>query len=354
MYSIWSVRAFCGISTGSNNIPLQTTRQSNSQMSLNKNQLPPKSSPWTGNVSTDENLVISFSDDDSGSDLETKGNASRLGSNIKRPSSSLVKSNKFQQSTRSVPKAMPKRLSSNRTFISSMTKVNGSNSKVAGSMSLGQVSRARNFNPTNKNFGSRERGRDQGVLSNDNKLQDLRHQIALRESELKLKAAQQIKESASVMGKDHNAVNLKNDAAKKYTPVSSEATQSEAKEPDKKRLKLGTPYGIPQAVGSQQEIPAAKPILLSKDSTWENCYPQERNKVDHSQKEIPLGRRESTIIRSQRQPDKQIDNSLQNMPSREGKYFAFTSPYLKHLWSTSWLINFIVLFLVLEIKISFI
>ncbi|KAK7273046.1 hypothetical protein RIF29_14092 [Crotalaria pallida] len=304
-----------GVQGGSNNIQLQSTRKSTSQMSLTKNQLRPKSSLWTGHAGTDENLVISFSDDDSGSDLETKRNASKLGSNIKQRSSSLEKSNKLQESARSGNKAMPKKLSLSRTFISSIAKVSGSNSTGAGSMSLGQGSRARTFNPMNKSLANRERGRDKGVVSSDNKLQDLRHQIALRESELKLKAAQQVKESASVLGRDHNVMNLKNDAGRKYTPLSSEAAQLEPKEPDSKRLKLSTSYGAPQAVDIQKEVPAAKFISLSKDSTRENCYPQERNKVDHSLKEIPFGRRESAVIRSQRPPNKHVDNSLQKRPS---------------------------------------
>ncbi|CAL0308299.1 unnamed protein product [Lupinus luteus] len=282
--------------------------------SFAKSKLPRKSSPCTDHVGSDENLVISFSGDDSGSDLEPKSNASRLGSNIKRHSSSLEKSNKLEQSARNAPKAMPKKLPLSRTSISSISKFGGSNTKGAGSMSLGQGSQARNFNLINKKLADRERGRDQGMISNDNKLQDLRHKIALRESELKLKAAQQLKESASIPDRDHNAVKLKNDAARKYTPVSSEAAQLEPKEPDTKRFKLSTSRGTPQVVGSQQEVAAKKSISISTDSTWDNCHPQERNKVDHSENEIPLGSRESTVIRPQRQPEKHVDNSLQNMP----------------------------------------
>lgn len=281
--------------------------------------------------------MISFSDDeddDSESDIETKGNASRLDSNLKRPSSSFEKSNKLQlqQNTRSLHKEMPKRSSLNRTFISSMTKNPGYNSKGAGSMSLGQGSRARNFNPMSKKFASQERGHDQGAVSNVNKLQDLRHRIALRESELKLKAAQQNKESASVLGKEQKAMNLKNDTARKITPVSSGAPHLEPKEPDRKRLKLGTSNGTPQAVGNQQEAPAVKSILLSKDSIRENYYPQDINKVDHSQKEIPLCGGEAAVNTSQSQPDKHLNNSLQNLPcrSRDGKYIALSHLHLKH------------------------
>ncbi|RDX80061.1 hypothetical protein CR513_39418, partial [Mucuna pruriens] len=305
-----------GVQGGPSNVQLQKTRQPTTQKNLKTNQLPPKSSLWTGHVGTDKNLVISFSDDDSGSDFETKGNASRLDSSIKRTDSSLEKSNKLQQIARSLPKEVPKTSSLNRTFISSMTKIPGSNSKGAGSMPLVQGSRARNFNPMNKNLANRERGRDQGVVvANDNKLQDLRHQIALRESELKLKAAQQNKESASVLGRDLNATNSKN-TARKITLGSSGPAQLEPKEPDRKRMKLGTSYGTSYAVDGQQEIPAVKSLLPPKDSTLENYYPQGKNKVDHGQKEILLCRTEPTTIVSQRQPDKHLHNSLENMPRR--------------------------------------
>lgn len=315
--------------TGSNNIQTQTTRQPTLQKNIKKNQLPPKSSPWTGHVGTDKNLVISFSDDDSGSDLENKGNASRLNNNLKRPSSSLEKPNqlKLQKNAKSLHNEMPKRPSLSRTFISSGTKIPSSNSKGAGSLSLGKGPRARNFNPMSKTFTIQERGHDQGAVLNDNKLQDLRHQIALRETEIRLKAVQQSKESTLALGRDHNAMNLKNDAVRKTTPLRD--AQLEPKEPDTKRMKLGPSHDTPKAVGGQQEGNIVKSILPSKDSTSGN-FPQERNKVDHNQNEIP-SREESTLMISQRQPDNLVDNSLQNRPcrSREGKYFAFFRLYLK-------------------------
>jgi hypothetical protein len=184
----------------------------------------------------------------------------------------------------------------------------------------------------NKTLASRERGGpDQGAVSNVNKesalVQDLRQQIALRESELKLKAAQQNKESALVLGRDQNATNLKNDTTRKSIPVSSGAAQLGPKEPDRKRMKLDRSHDTPQAVGGQQ-VPILKSVLPSKDSLCENIYPQERNKVDHNQKEIPSCRGESTIMKSQRQPDNRLGNSSHQMPcrSREGKYFSLFCP----------------------------
>ncbi|XP_058736605.1 uncharacterized protein LOC131609007 isoform X3 [Vicia villosa] len=306
---------------GSNNIQMRTTIQPISQKSIKKNQLPLKSSPWTGHASDDKNLVISFSDDDSGSSDFEKGTVFRSERNVKRPNSSLEYSNKLQlpQNSRSLQKEMPKKLPSNRTFIPSTTKIPSLNSKGAGSWSLGQGSRARNFNPMNRTLASREHGRDQGAVSNDNKLQDLRHQIALRETKLKLKTAQLSKESALVLGRDQNATSLKNEKTKKNIPFSSGAAQLEPKEPDMKRMKLDTTHDTSQVVGGQQ-VPVVKSILPSKDSPSVNICPQERNMVDHNQKEIPSRGGESTIIKSQRQPDNHLGNPLQNMPckAREG------------------------------------
>jgi hypothetical protein len=287
--------------------------------------------------------VISFSDDDSGSDIENKGTDSRLERNNKRPSSSLENSNKLQlqQNARSLHNETPK-FPSKRTFISSVTKNPSSISKGAGSWSLGQGPRARNFKSTNKTLASQERGRDQGAVSNNNKLQDLRHQIALRESELKLKAAQQMKESALVLDRDP-----KNDTTRKHIP----AAQLEPKGPDRKRMKINTSHDTPQAVVGQQ-VPVVKSILPSKDSVCGNIYPQERNKVDHNPKEIPLCRGESIIIKSQRETGNHLSNSVQNMPcvSREGKYFFFffISSVTYTFWGTNYR-KYVVLFWISEV-----
>jgi hypothetical protein len=92
-------------------------------------------------------------------------------------------------------------------------------------------------------------------------------------------------------------------------------------------MKLDRSHDNPQAVGGQQ-VPILKSMQPSKDSLCENIYPQERNKVDHNQKEIPSCRGESTIMKSQRQPDNRLGNSSQKMPcrSREGKYFSLFCP----------------------------
>ncbi|KAK4279916.1 hypothetical protein QN277_011615 [Acacia crassicarpa] len=307
---------------GSSSIQLQKTMQSASLKSFNRNQLLPKSSMWPAHPGTDKSLVISFSDDDSGSDsedgkqdkaVESKANISRLDSNHKPPTSSSEKSYKLLNGARSVAKSVPKRSPLNHSSFSSATRNRSSNSKVARSFSVGQGPRSRNFYTLNKNVVSQERKNDQGVVSNNHKLQDLRQQIAMRESELKLKAAQQNKESTSTLGRDHNAIKLKGDTTRKYNY--SENAHLGSKEPDKKRLKLDRSYAAPQAIQSQPEVPATNSVLPSKESALENCNLRERNKVNLGVKAAPLRMGEQLVVKSQGH-DKHLDISSLTMQSR--------------------------------------
>lgn len=285
---------------------------------------------WPAHAGTDKSLVISFSDDDSGSDsedgkqdkaVESKGNTSRWHCNQKPPTLSSEKSYKLPNGARSVAKSVPKRSPLNHSTFSSVTRIHGSNSKVAGSFSVGQGPRSRNFYTLNKNLVSQERKNDQGVVSNNNKLQDLRQQIAIRESELKLKAAQQNKESTSTLGRDHNAIKLKGDTTRKYTY--SENAHLGSKEPDNKRLKLDRSYAAPQAIQGQPEVPATKSVFPSKESALENCNLQERNKVNHGVKTAPLHIGEQLVIKSQGH-DKHLAFSSLTTHSRprSGKYLS--------------------------------
>lgn len=293
---------------------------------------------WPSHAGSDKSLVISFSDDDSGGasedgkqekTVESKGNTSRLGNYQKPPTLASGKSYKLPNGARSVTKSLPKRLPSNHTSFSSVTKIHGSNSKVARSFPVGQGSQSRNFYTLNKNLSSQEHKNDQGVVSNNNKLQDLRHQIAMRESKLKLKASQQNKDSTTMgMARDHHAIKQKSDTARKY--MYSDNAQLESKEPDKKRLKLVGSYATPQAIVSQPEVHAKKSILQSKESSLENCNLLERNKVNHGDKASPLCIGGQAIVKSQ-EHDKHLNISSQTMQSRPRSgeylslYFLFTS-----------------------------
>ncbi|KAK1571340.1 hypothetical protein Q3G72_015369 [Acer saccharum] len=299
--------------------------QPNNQKSFEKNRVTFSGNRgWFPN-STNNSLVISFSDDDSGSGsedsmhgktFEIKSDATVVKNSGRPPASSLIKSNKLRETARHVNKVMPQKLPSHRTFISSMSKARGgANSKNAGLFSVEQGSRVRNFNTLNKSLGNQERGNDQEVGWKNSKLQDLRHQIALRESELKLKAAQQNKDLAVVSCTDCNAMNLSNDVARKYQSTSAHAGQSEQKEPDRKRVKVSGSYTHRPTSDGQRKIAAAKSVMPAKEPTVENSSLHDRNMVDRGQKDIPTSRVELSIAKRNKQDGKRIDVLSEHMPS---------------------------------------
>ncbi|XP_062019871.1 uncharacterized protein LOC133736409 [Rosa rugosa] len=150
-------------------IQCQTSKQPTSQKSNDANRVPtPGWRPPRAHSGPNNNLVISFSDDDSQSDseekergklkaLQTKSNMARGNANGKPPISSLAKPNKLGQAARNVNKVMPKKLSMNGTFMTSMANIRGVNSRDSVPSSVEQGSRAGNFNSGNKNIVNRER-----------------------------------------------------------------------------------------------------------------------------------------------------------------------------------------------------
>ncbi|KAG8501474.1 hypothetical protein CXB51_003990 [Gossypium anomalum] len=285
-----------------------------SQKNVEKNQLPVKSTnrSWYAPSGGSNNLVIRFSDDDSGSDseecsrqkpVENKSNSIRDGT--QRPlTSSAPKLNKLGQTSTKTARAIPKKPLS-RTFISSMTKINGgANPRVAVS-SVDQGSQIRSFNPRNKSLACQDLLSEQGVVSNNSKLQDLRQQIALRESELKLKAAQQHKEIVLT-----STMNLDNSGGRKWIATSAYGSV-DPKEPDKKRLKLGDSNFTQSNSGAQPEVHHVKSNLVSKDQKLETKSLQSKDKVDHSKKVDPVSNTKSSI-KWKRKDDKLVDVSLED------------------------------------------
>lgn len=271
------------------------------QKSFDKSRVPSNTNNtgWCAPVGATDNLVIRFSDDDSSSDSEgctkekaAENKSSIIGgvSNRKPPAPSHSKLNK-QFATTTSSKVMPKRLSSSRTFVSSMAKVPGPNFSGAGFSSVEQGNR-RNFNSLNKNLSNRERGYDQGMGLNNSKLQDLRHQIALRESELKLKSAQRSKET--VPFRDDNAVSLPRDATRKIGASSSKSSQ---KEPDKKRTKITGSYSNQLNSVGQQDVSVGKSILPLKEPAMQNNNVADTIKFDHGQRGNSVDRTESSIVK---------------------------------------------------------
>ncbi|PON49464.1 Tetratricopeptide-like helical domain containing protein [Parasponia andersonii] len=254
---------------------------------------------WCAPVGAADNLVIRFSDDDSGSDsegsikdkaTETKSSIIGVVSNQKPPAPSNSKLNK-QVSNATVSKVMPKRLSLSRTFVSSMPKIPGSNSRGAGALSVEQGHQVRKFTSLDKNLSSRERGRDQGMGLDNSKLQDLRQQIARRESELKLKFARRSKEAVSF--RDDNAVSLPSDAARKIDVISAKSSRREPKEPDKKRAKVTDQLN---SIG-QQEASVGRFISPLKEPAMQNNNIADTTKFDPGQRGNSVGRTESGIVK---------------------------------------------------------
>ncbi|KAC9501782.1 hypothetical protein E3N88_45732 [Mikania micrantha] len=207
-------------------VPLRTTGNSNKRKGVEKNRVP---------------FVISFSDDDSGSDSEEYKNGSTMESDemtcgaVKNRilSNSLVnsQSHMVKQTTKTNSKS-PKKLSTSRTFVSSVNRVNGARFKNGGSTLVGVKAHPKKANsPSIINFG-------QNVHINSNKLQDLRQLIAIRENEIKSKAGKLDKEIASSSIKNSSEANLKSIAAKSRN--FTECAVVEPKEQDKKRLKVSS------------------------------------------------------------------------------------------------------------------
>ncbi|KAM5556297.1 hypothetical protein ABKV19_023939 [Rosa sericea] len=306
-------------------IQCQISKQPTSQKSNDANRVPLKPAtpgwrPPRAHSGPNNNLVISFSDDDSQSDseekergkvkaLQTKSNMARGNANGRPPISSLAKPNKLGQPARNVNKVMPKKLSMNRTFITSMANIRGVNSRDSVPSSVEQGSRAGNFNSMNKNIVNRERGYE---------LQDLRQQIALKEtelklkeSELKLKSAQRTKESVTC--KDENAKGLHRDGAGKYSTGYSDGMQIEPKEPDKKRIKVSGAFSTQLTALSPQELPVAKPLLPSKTPAMEDNTQLDASKIDNLQKENQVRPTESSIVKWQNPNDKHVAGMLGNI-----------------------------------------
>lgn len=303
-----------------NSLDIQLRPFSIVQKCIDKKQIQPKTATpgWSAGAGAANNLVISFSDDESGSGSEecikekalgTKGNTTRLGGVQKPPISSCGKFNK--QTTINVNKVVPKKMSLNRTFVASTAKTQGTNFRGAGLSSIEQGNRVGKFNALNKNLKSQDHGYDKGAGLNNNKLQDLRQQIALRESELRLKSAQRCKEVASY--RDDNAMSIHSDATRKYGTIYTQNVQIEPREPEKKRAKVSGSYlNKPNLVGPQENF-TPKSGLPSKEPVMENNNQQDAIKSDHGWKGISVGRTESSVGKWKKHNDERVGRISENI-----------------------------------------
>ncbi|KAK9169896.1 hypothetical protein Syun_002036 [Stephania yunnanensis] len=245
---------------------------------------------WYGPSIADRNLVISFSDDDSGSDSEEclKQRVSERGGNrfnrdeFKRAGSSQLESEYLQGSTGSQIKRMPDKLPIGRSGISSMGKIHGSSSRSIGPPLVEQVpdriQRPDSLNKTSPNF---EQGFNQISDRGKSKLENLRQEIAIRENELKLQLQSMQKSGKTNSGfRQNRGLNEKNVVLKKSRSPSVDTQNFEHEEPEAKRMRPDESCQRNLHIDQQQRVlgPATK---LEK-----NARKQHRN-VDHQISVLP-------------------------------------------------------------------
>ncbi|XP_076927688.1 uncharacterized protein LOC143591337 [Bidens hawaiensis] len=152
----------------------RTIAYSNKRKGVEKNRVP---------------FVISFSDDDdSGSDSEEykketameSGDMTRGTIDNRKLSTSMVSSrSQMVQQTGKTNTKSPKKLSTSRTFVSSVNRVNGAKFKNGGSTFVGVKTHLKKSTPPSIiKFGQKA----PNIHVNSNKLQDLRQLIAIREN----------------------------------------------------------------------------------------------------------------------------------------------------------------------------
>lgn len=223
-------------------------------------------------------FVISLSDGDSdsgseecrpGKSFECKGNRIAVDRNRRQPP--LANTQMLRGSTRrNNTKAMSRKVSLSRPFVSSFTKINGASSRNGGPLWVKRSFHAKNFNSLNIIKAVGEHGNNQNSNLNNNEVRDLRQLIAIRENELKFKGAQQNKETTSDSCKDHSLVNLNNDTARMCRESSAEFLQFKSQEPDMKRQKVRETHSSPTNTDSQHGMRAVEPTLAAKKLLLEN------------------------------------------------------------------------------------
>ncbi|XP_077216905.1 zinc finger C3H1 domain protein isoform X2 [Tasmannia lanceolata] len=237
------------------------------------NPVPSKSSNhhtpgWYVTSEANDNLVISFSDDDTGSDseehkverTESKDTIVRV-DGYKRPmASSHIKSKILQHQVNNQIEMMPKKISSSSKFVSHGTKIRGHSSRVLGASSFEREPHIQRHNSLHKTLASRKRRYIRGENSTDNELESLRQKIAIRENELKLQSKPMPQSKEMISGSYGDYHDSKAVRTSKQASVSIEGLP--LKEPEKKHLKLDE--------SSDSKVNANGQLLVSaKESTSE-------------------------------------------------------------------------------------
>ncbi|CAH2058713.1 unnamed protein product [Thlaspi arvense] len=208
---------------------------------------------------SNSNLVINFSADDSGSESDSKGptQTSKIqpkGAMTGNRNPSTLLQTKLQGPRQVGNTAVTKKASFTSTF------THAAASKVSN-ISLAKEMKSKKNIYTYERKVSKDAPRPEQIVgTNSNKVHDLRQQIARRESELKLKAAQPKKD----------AVNPKISPTKRLSMVSDDGKQLESNEPAKKRVRIsgndpsqpGIDYRVPASTGASTKAPGISNNLL--------------------------------------------------------------------------------------------
>ncbi|KAL3523790.1 hypothetical protein ACH5RR_016624 [Cinchona calisaya] len=265
-------------------------------------------------------FVISFSDEDTGSDSEdsrrntlvTKHNKQGVDRNRKPPVLSVQKSQKLQQNTTKKTSLINRESSLSRSYVSSVAKIDG-----ATSWNSGQLPNIRNFSILQRGAGQNHGpGRKTNVHLNSNKrqLQDLRQLIAIRESELKHKSRLQTKKPLAGLSRDGKIRNPSN-LGDRVRKASGFDGQSDLNEPDKKRLKIGGLQSGQLDSDCHNNLCSLQPMLTSGKSRLDDCGIENIDDHSHCDKRVPFGTSLSSHSGVQEQAETRDSLASANPPS---------------------------------------
>ncbi|XP_030512546.1 uncharacterized protein LOC115726702 isoform X2 [Rhodamnia argentea] len=305
--------------------PTRPSIQTKHEKSLGMNQVghKPGRSGTGGSSGPNSNLVISFSDDESSSDSdegrqdkssEDIAKTVRMNGNQKPPTLARKTSKKLGYPTRDSKQMMSKKNPSSRTFIHPKTKNQGANNGIGSAPSIGQGSTSRSLSMLNQKLECQEHGSDHVVGSRNLELQDLRQQIALRETELKLKLAHQNKQSVFGSLRNSYSLNLNRNpggisvTASPHLPRSLDFPQLDAKEPPRKRLKVGVSSYAQRCV--EQSTTAAKLCPPPKDLLLETG---KMDKADHGPKPNSMNMTELSVTRCEMRDSERVVMASANL-----------------------------------------
>ncbi|XP_019192840.1 PREDICTED: uncharacterized protein LOC109187173 isoform X3 [Ipomoea nil] len=216
-------------------------------------------------------FVISFSDDDSGSDSEdtrqrkilaTESRSLSLDKSRKPPQAAVAvrRPQKLEKVMRNEAK-MTRKMPHSHTFVSSLPKISGTTSKSGGS----------SLNVGNRNKFKKTTGpslvRNTDAILDNSKLQDLRQLIAVRENQLKRKCAQQSRNVSSTKCRDPRVTVTSIAMTSVRRATDGENLHPELKEPSNKLQRISEDCSS-QMVQNVQVIDTA---LASEKSMLENC-----------------------------------------------------------------------------------